>query len=103
MPEILTPDQVARARVTGALVADILREARRRCGVGTNLLEIDGWVKEMIQDAGAESCYVDYAPSFGSGPFGNTSAQASTTPSCTGCRATTRWPTATCSRSTWRC
>ncbi len=71
MPEILTPDQVARARVTGALVADILQEARRRCGVGTNLLEIDGWVKEMIQDAGAKSCYVDYAPSFGSGPFGH--------------------------------
>jgi methionyl aminopeptidase len=25
----------------------------------------------MIRDAGAESCYVDYAPSFGRGPFGH--------------------------------
>jgi methionyl aminopeptidase len=38
--------------------------------VGTNLLEIDAWAAELIRDAGAVSCYVDYAPSFGRGPFG---------------------------------
>src|SRR5690606_1722919 len=34
-------------------------------------LEIDAWAKEMILGAGAVSCYVDYAPSFGRGPFGH--------------------------------
>ena len=39
--------------------------------VGTNLLDIDRWTAEMIHDAGATSCYVDYEPSFGRGPFGH--------------------------------
>lgn len=71
MIEILSPAKVARARVTGALVGEILQTMKSRAVVGTNLLEIDGWVREMIEAAGAESCYVDYAPSFGNGPFGH--------------------------------
>ncbi|MCW2583155.1 MAG: methionine aminopeptidase [Klenkia sp.] len=71
MIEILNPTQVARARETGALVADVLQSLRERATVGTNLLQIDSWAKEMILGAGATSCYVDYAPSFGRGPFGH--------------------------------
>ncbi|WP_091247260.1 type I methionyl aminopeptidase [Klenkia soli] len=71
MIEILSPAQVARARDTGALVADVLQSLRERATVGTNLLEIDTWAKEIILGAGATSCYVDYAPSFGRGPFGH--------------------------------
>ncbi|MFL2000880.1 MULTISPECIES: type I methionyl aminopeptidase [unclassified Microbacterium] len=71
MIEILNPDQISRARVTGALVADILHTIKGRATVGTNLLEIDRWAQEMIVEAGATSCYVDYAPSFGRGPFGH--------------------------------
>lgn len=71
MIEILNPAEVAKARVTGRLVADILQTLKQRTTVGTNLLEIDQWTARMIQDAGAESCYVDYAPSFGRGPFGH--------------------------------
>jgi len=71
MIEILTPAEVERARETGALVADILQAMKSRAKVGTNLLEIDEWTRQMIVDAGAESCYVDYAPSFGRGPFGH--------------------------------
>lgn len=71
MIEILTAAEVARARATGALVADILAELRSRSVVATNLLEIDRWTRAMIVDAGAQSCYVDYAPSFGRGPFGH--------------------------------
>ncbi|RKS05872.1 methionine aminopeptidase type I [Nocardiopsis sp. Huas11] len=71
MVEILSPAEVSRARDTGALVADILRTARSRTTVGTNLLDIDQWAQAMIQEAGAQSCYVDYAPSFGRGPFGH--------------------------------
>ena len=71
MIEILNPAEVARARETGALVADILQALKSRTSVGTNLLEIDEWTRAMIVEAGAESCYVDYAPSFGRGPFGH--------------------------------
>jgi|SRR5690554_1388668 len=71
MIEILSPAEIAQARTSGALVADILHTIKGRARVGTNLLEIDHWAKEMILGAGAESCYVDYAPSFGRGPFGH--------------------------------
>jgi methionyl aminopeptidase len=69
--EILNPAEVTRAKDSGALVADILQTMRSRTTVGTNLLDIDGWTKAMIDDAGAQSCYVDYEPSFGRGPFGH--------------------------------
>jgi methionyl aminopeptidase len=71
MIEILNPAELARAKETGGLVADILQALKSRSTVGTNLLEIDRWTKEMIVEAGAQSCYVDYAPSFGRGPFGH--------------------------------
>ncbi|MGW6564438.1 type I methionyl aminopeptidase [Streptomyces sp. NPDC054975] len=71
MIEILNSTLLARAKDTGALVADILQALRSRSTVGTNLLDIDRWTKAMIVEAGAQSCYVDYAPSFGRGPFGH--------------------------------
>ena len=71
MIEILNAAEVAKARVTGRLVADILQTMRKRATVGTNLLEIDQWTGQLIKEAGAESCYIDYAPSFGRGPFGH--------------------------------
>jgi methionyl aminopeptidase len=71
MIEIMNPSQLVRARDTGALVGSILQEMKRRSVVGTNLLDIDRWAQSMILDAGAQSCYVDYAPSFGRGPFGH--------------------------------
>lgn len=71
MIELLDDARLARARVTGALVADILQTMKRRARVGTNLLEIDGWTREMILQARATSCYVAYEPSFGRGPFGH--------------------------------
>ncbi|KIR64307.1 type I methionyl aminopeptidase [Micromonospora haikouensis] len=71
MIEILSPTQLPRAREAGALVADILQTLKGRCEVGTNLLDIDRWAQAMIVEAGASSCYVDYAPSFGRGPFGH--------------------------------
>lgn len=71
MIEILSSAQLNRARETGRLVGDILHDLKTRAQIGTNLLDIDRWAKEMIREAGAESCYVDYAPSFGRGPFGH--------------------------------
>lgn len=71
MIEVLSPAQLPRARETGALVGKILQTLKSRSAVGTNLLELDQWTKDMILEAGAQSCYVDYAPSFGRGPFGH--------------------------------
>lgn len=71
MIEILNPDELNRARATGALVGRILQTLKDRVAVGSNLLDIDRWTAALITEAGAESCYVDYAPSFGRGPFGH--------------------------------
>ncbi|WP_122261874.1 type I methionyl aminopeptidase [Ornithinimicrobium cerasi] len=71
MIELLTPDEVDRARPAGRFVGDTLRALQERVEVGTNLLEIDAWTAQRIADRGAVSCYVDYAPSFGRGPFGH--------------------------------
>lgn len=71
MIEILNPTELAQARETGALVAHVLQTLKARSTVGTNLLDVDRWAQAMITEAGAQSCYVDYAPSFGRGPFGH--------------------------------
>ncbi|MFP7834368.1 type I methionyl aminopeptidase [Marisediminicola sp. LYQ134] len=71
MIEIFTRAELDRARVAGGVVGDILQALKNRIGVGTNLLDIDSWAKALIGEAGAQSCYVDYAPSFGNGPFGH--------------------------------
>ncbi|MCU1544151.1 MAG: map [Microbacteriaceae bacterium] len=71
MIEILHQTELPRARKAGALVADILQTLQQRTAVGTNLLDIDRWARAMIVEAGAVSSYVDYAPSFGRGPFGH--------------------------------
>ena len=67
MIEILSSAELVRAKESGALVADILHTLERRTTVGTNLLDIDAWARAMIDEAGAQSCYVDYEPSFGPG------------------------------------
>jgi len=71
MIEILSPTELSRAKEAGALVADILQTLKSRAAVGVNLLQIDQWAEDLISEAGALSCYVDYAPPFGRGPFGH--------------------------------
>lgn len=71
MIEVLTATEVDKARVTGHIVGNLLQELKARTTVGTNLLEIDSWAKEIIERSGSQSCYIDYAPSFGRGPFGH--------------------------------
>lgn len=71
MIEIFNAAELQRAKVSGRFIATVLQRLQERATVGTNLLEINQWAGEMIADAGARSCYVDYAPSFGRGPFGH--------------------------------
>ncbi|MFF5794637.1 type I methionyl aminopeptidase [Paeniglutamicibacter sp. NPDC012692] len=71
MIEIYSPTELQRAKASGRFIATVLQSLQERAKVGTNLLEIDRWTSEMIAEAGARSCYVDYDPSFGDGPFGH--------------------------------
>lgn len=72
MVELKSPAEIARMRVAGRFVADVLTELRERAQVGVNLLDLEAHVRERIRERGAQSCYWDYAPSFGRGPFRNT-------------------------------
>lgn len=71
MIQILSETELVRARRAGELVGDILQALKRRSRVGTTLLQIDEWARQLIERAGAQSCYRDYAPSFAQGPFGH--------------------------------
>src|SRR5690625_4156562 len=57
-------------RPAGAFVASVLTEIEKVVDVGMDLLDLDAMVHRMIRDAGAESCYIDYHPSFGASTFG---------------------------------
>ena len=70
MIELRTPAEIDEMRAAGRFVAETLATLRDETKVGTNLLSIDARAHDMIRKAGAESCYIDYAPSFGRGPFG---------------------------------
>jgi methionyl aminopeptidase len=72
MVELKSPAEISRMRVTGRFVAEVLGELRERARVGVNLLELEEHVRQRIRERGAISCYWDYAPSFGRGPFRNT-------------------------------
>ncbi len=68
--EILTPTQVDEMRPAGRFVAEVLTAVSAAADVGVNLLELDALAHQMIKERGAESCYIDYHPSFGAMPFG---------------------------------
>jgi methionyl aminopeptidase len=70
MIELRTPAEIEQMRPAGRFVAEVLATLREETRVGTNLLTIDARAHEMIRRAGAESCYIDYHPSFGARPFG---------------------------------
>ena len=70
MIELRSPRELNQMRPAGRLVADVLTALQRKAAVGVNLLELDALAHKMIRDAGAESCYIDYHPSFGGSPFG---------------------------------
>lgn len=54
----------------GQFVASVLSALEAAAKPGVNLLELDRIASDMIAQAGAVSCYVDYHPSFGGSPFG---------------------------------
>ncbi|MFH7323088.1 type I methionyl aminopeptidase [Aeromicrobium sp. JJY06] len=68
--ELLSPTQLDDMRPAGRFVAEVLTTLAETADVGVDLIELDALAHRMIKDRGAESCYIDYAPSFGRGPFG---------------------------------
>src|SRR5687768_2221663 len=68
--ELLTPRQLDEMRPAGTFVASVLTRLVEVADVGMNLLELDALAHDMIRERGAESCYIDYHPSFGAMPFG---------------------------------
>lgn len=69
MIELRTEKEIEEMKPAGAFVANVLQTCNEFVKPGVNLLEIDELVKAMIMKSNAESCYVDYAPDFGRGPF----------------------------------
>lgn len=70
MIELKTPAEIEQMRIAGVFVAGVLTELRSASRVGVNLLKLDSIAHELIREHGAESCYIDYHPSFGAMPFG---------------------------------
>ncbi|AZZ51391.1 MULTISPECIES: type I methionyl aminopeptidase [Rathayibacter] len=70
MIELRTPAEIEEMRPAGRFVAEVLKATSAAAAVGVNLLELDRLAHDMIRSAGAESCYIDYHPSFGASPFG---------------------------------
>jgi methionyl aminopeptidase len=68
--EIRTNAEVEEMGAAGRFVASVVTATAAASAVGVNLLALDRIAGEMIRRAGAESCYVDYHPSFGASPFG---------------------------------
>lgn len=71
MIELKSHDELGKMQVSGAFVAEILEELAGLAAVGVNLLDLEHHVRDRISDRGATSCYWDYSPSFGRGPFRN--------------------------------
>src|SRR3954468_10784488 len=70
MIELRTAREIEQMRPAGRFVAEVITALGQGAAVGGNLLELDELAHQMIRERGAESCYIDYHPSFGASPFG---------------------------------
>ncbi|CAA0130441.1 Methionine aminopeptidase 1 [Mycolicibacterium vanbaalenii] len=71
MIELKTADEINRMAVTGQFVAETLAALSAQAQPGVNLMQLEHRARDLVNDRGATSCYWDYAPSFGRGPFRN--------------------------------
>ncbi len=71
MIELKSPAEIARMGVTGGFVASVLSDLSAIAAPGVNLLDLELRARDMVTERGAVSCYWDYSPSFGRGPFRN--------------------------------
>ena len=71
MIELKTADEIEKMAVTGEFVADTLATLSVEAAPGVNLMQLEHRARKLVDDRGATSCYWDYSPSFGRGPFRN--------------------------------
>lgn len=71
MIELKSAAEIGQMAVTGQFVGELLAELSEVAAVGVNLMDLEHHARRRIAQRGAESCYWDYAPSFGRGPFRN--------------------------------
>ena len=71
MIELKTAKEIDKMAVTGEFVARTLAALAHDAEPGVNLMQLEHRARALIADRGATSCYWDYAPSFGRGPFRN--------------------------------
>src|SRR3954467_11792013 len=71
MIELKTAEEINKMAVTGEFVAETLATLSIEAQPGVNLLQLEHQARALVADRGATSCYWDYAPSFGRGPFRN--------------------------------
>jgi methionyl aminopeptidase len=69
--ELKTADEIDKMAVTGEFVAETLAILSTEAQPGVNVMELEHHARALISERGATSCYWDYAPSFGRGPFRN--------------------------------
>jgi len=69
--ELKTGAEIEKMRTTGQFVAQVLSELGALAAIGVNLLDLEHHARDMLKRRGAQSCYWDYDPSFGRGPFRN--------------------------------
>jgi methionyl aminopeptidase len=71
MIELKTADEIDKMAVTGEFVAETLSTLSIEAQPGVNVMQLEHHARELVHERGAKSCYWDYAPSFGRGPFRN--------------------------------
>ena len=71
MIELKSAEEIGRMAVAGRFVGELLAELSGVAAVGVNLMDLEHLARRRIKERGAESCYWDYAPAFGRGPFRN--------------------------------
>ncbi|WP_260636270.1 type I methionyl aminopeptidase [Streptomyces angustmyceticus] len=69
MVELKTDAALDSMRVAGRVVADALAAARAAAAPGVRLLELDEAARTVLREAGAESPFLGYRPSFAPTPF----------------------------------
>jgi methionyl aminopeptidase len=69
MVELKTETELAVMREAGRVVANALAAVRKECRPGVSLLELDAVAREVIDNAGATSSFLNYLPRFAPTPF----------------------------------
>jgi methionyl aminopeptidase len=69
MVELKSPEEIARMREAGRVVARVLDTVRKHAAVGTTLADLDALAREVLRDAGAVSTFDGYLPRFAQTPF----------------------------------